>query len=48
VVGVVFSGERYDAGDKLEYLKATIQLAVKRKELGADLLAWMKTFIADK
>ena len=48
VVGVVFSGERYDAGDKLEYLKATIQLAVKRRELGADLLAWMKTFIADK
>ena len=48
VVGVVFSGERYDAGDKLEYLKATIQLALKRKELGPDLLAWMKTFIADK
>jgi UTP--glucose-1-phosphate uridylyltransferase len=48
VVGVVFSGERYDAGDKLEYLKATIQLAVKRQGLGDDLLAWMKTFIAGK
>ncbi len=48
VVGVVFSGERYDAGDKLEYLKATIQLALKRKELGTDLLNWMKTFIQDK
>lgn len=48
VVGVVFSGERYDAGDKLEYLKATIQLAVKREGLGDDLLAWMKTFIATK
>ncbi|WP_138274881.1 UTP--glucose-1-phosphate uridylyltransferase GalU [Rhodoluna limnophila] len=48
VVGVLFSGERYDAGDKLEYLKATIQLATKREGLGADLLTWMKQFIADK
>jgi UTP--glucose-1-phosphate uridylyltransferase len=42
---VVFSGERYDAGDKLEYLKATIQLAAKRDGLGQDLLAWIKEFV---
>ncbi len=48
VVGVLFKGERYDAGDKLEYLKATIQLASKREDLGADLVTWIKHFIADK
>ena len=29
-------GERYDAGDKLEYIKATIRLASKRDDLGPD------------
>jgi len=48
VVGVVFSGERYDAGDKLEYLKSTIQLAAKREDLGADLLAWLKEFVKQR
>jgi UTP--glucose-1-phosphate uridylyltransferase len=45
VVGVVFNGERYDAGDKLEYLKATIQLASKREDLGPELIEWIKGFI---
>jgi UTP--glucose-1-phosphate uridylyltransferase len=48
VVGVVFTGERYDAGDKLEYLKATIQLAAKRDDLGPDLIDWMKGYLANR
>ena len=48
VVGVVFRGERYDAGDKLEFLKATVLLASKRDDLGPDLLAWLKDFIATR
>lgn len=46
VVGVVFRGERYDAGDKLEFLKATVMLATKRDDLGPDLMAWLKDFVA--
>lgn len=46
VVGVVFRGERYDAGDKLEFLKATVLLASKRDDLGPELLAWLKDFLA--
>jgi UTP--glucose-1-phosphate uridylyltransferase len=48
VVGVVFTGERYDAGDKLEYLKATIQLAAKRDDLGPDLIDWMKGYLTNR
>lgn len=48
VVGVVFRGERYDAGDKLEFLKATVLLASKRDDLGPDLMAWLKDFIASR
>jgi UTP--glucose-1-phosphate uridylyltransferase len=48
VVGVVFRGERYDAGDKLEFLKATVLLASKREDLGPDLMAWLKDFISRK
>lgn len=44
VVGVLFTGERYDAGDKLEYIKATIRLASKRDDLGPELNSWLKEF----
>jgi UTP--glucose-1-phosphate uridylyltransferase len=48
VVGVVFRGERYDAGDKLEFLKATVLLASKRDDLGPELLIWLKEFLAKR
>ncbi|MDF0515594.1 UTP--glucose-1-phosphate uridylyltransferase GalU [Agromyces sp. H3Y2-19a] len=41
VYGVVFRGRRYDTGDKLDYIKAVIQLAVDREDLGADLRSWL-------
>ncbi len=34
---MTFSAERYDAGDKLGYLQANIELALQNPELGADL-----------
>jgi len=33
VYGFLFTGRRYDAGDKLGYLKATVDFALKNKEL---------------
>jgi UTP--glucose-1-phosphate uridylyltransferase len=32
--GYVFEGTRYDAGDKFGYLEATIDYALRHKELG--------------
>ena len=46
VMGVVFRGRRYDTGDRLSYLQAVVQLACEREDLGPDLVAWLKTFVA--
>ncbi|WP_294646618.1 UTP--glucose-1-phosphate uridylyltransferase GalU [uncultured Rothia sp.] len=47
VYGVVFSGRRFDTGDKLSYLKANVILAAERPEFGDDLRAWLKEFVAE-
>ncbi|MDN6604142.1 MAG: UTP--glucose-1-phosphate uridylyltransferase, partial [Brevibacterium sp.] len=46
VYGVVFRGARYDTGDKLDYLKAVVQIASGRDDLGADLNKWLKEYVA--
>ncbi|MGY1746920.1 UTP--glucose-1-phosphate uridylyltransferase [Blastococcus sp. SYSU D00695] len=45
VHGVVFDGRRYDTGDKLDYLKAVVRLAVEREDLGPALRAWLTEFV---
>jgi UTP--glucose-1-phosphate uridylyltransferase len=45
VHGVLFRGRRYDTGDRAEYLRAVITLAVDRADLGPDLLAWLRVFV---
>jgi UTP--glucose-1-phosphate uridylyltransferase len=40
--GYVFEGKRHDTGDKLGFLKATVEFALKRPDLGHDLRAWLK------
>ena len=47
VYGVVFRGRRYDTGDRLDYIKAIVQLAVERPDLGPELKPWLKKFSAD-
>jgi len=37
-----FEGKRHDTGDKLGFLKATVEFALKRDDLGGELRAWMK------
>ncbi len=46
VVGVVFRGRRYDTGDRVDYIKAIVQLATDREDLGPDLRPWLKEFAA--
>jgi UTP--glucose-1-phosphate uridylyltransferase len=45
VYGVVFSKGRYDAGDKLGFLKANIELALERTDLGPPLLAFLRELV---
>ncbi len=47
VHGVVFRGRRYDTGDRLDYLKAIVQLASARDDLGPEFSAWLLTFTAN-
>lgn len=46
VYGVVFRGRRYDTGDKLDYIKAVVQLASDRDDLGPELRPWLAEFTA--
>jgi UTP--glucose-1-phosphate uridylyltransferase len=34
IYGFVFEGKRYDAGDKLGFLKANVEYALQREDLG--------------
>jgi UTP--glucose-1-phosphate uridylyltransferase len=47
VYGLVFRGRRYDTGDKVESLKAIVQIAGDRPDLAPDFLAWLRTYVAD-
>ena len=46
VFGVVFRGRRYDTGDKIDYIKAIVELASEREDLGPDLRPWLRQFAA--
>lgn len=43
IYGYKFDGTRYDAGDKLGFLKATVEFALKRPDLGADFRDYLKS-----
>ena len=43
IYGFTFAGKRHDAGDKLGFLKATVEFALKREDLGKDFREYLKT-----
>jgi UTP--glucose-1-phosphate uridylyltransferase len=45
--GFLFEGKRYDAGDKLGFLKATVEFALKRPDLGQPFKEYLKTLKLD-
>jgi UTP--glucose-1-phosphate uridylyltransferase len=46
VHGVVFRGRRYDTGDKLEYVKAVVQLAQRHPDIGEEFTAWLGEYVS--
>jgi UTP--glucose-1-phosphate uridylyltransferase len=44
VYGYSYEGKRHDAGDKLGFLKATVEFGLKHPVLGADFHEWLKSF----
>ncbi|MEU8585764.1 UTP--glucose-1-phosphate uridylyltransferase [Streptomyces sp. NPDC048664] len=45
VHGVVFSGRRYDTGDRASYLRTVVELACERPDLGSDFRRWLTDFV---
>ncbi len=45
LIGVLFQGERHDAGDRLGYLKANLAYALKRPELRDPLLEYLRQVV---
>ena len=43
IYGYTFEGKRHDAGDKLGFLKATVEFALKRSDLGPDFAEYLRT-----
>lgn len=43
IYGLKFEGKRYDAGDKLGFLKATVEFALNRHDLGEQFREYLKT-----
>jgi len=41
VYGYVFEGQRYDVGDKLDYLRATVEIALEREDLGTPFRSFL-------
>ncbi len=45
VHGVLFSGRRYDTGDRAAYLRAIVRLACEREDLGPGFRAWLRDYV---
>ena len=43
IYGYRFEGKRYDTGNKLGFLKATVEFALKRQDLGKDFRAYLSS-----
>jgi UTP--glucose-1-phosphate uridylyltransferase len=43
IFGYTFEGKRHDSGDKLGFLKATVEFALKRPDLGPDFAEYLRT-----
>ncbi len=47
IYGLKFEGTRYDAGDKLGFLRATVEFALNRHDLGQQFREYLKTVCLD-
>ena len=48
LVAASIPARRFDTGDKLDYLKANVEFGLKREDLGAPFLAYLKELVAER
>ena len=47
IIGLRLTDARHDTGDKLGFLKATVELAAQRDDLGPEFVDWLRTWVHD-
>jgi UTP--glucose-1-phosphate uridylyltransferase len=45
--GVLFSGRRYDTGNKLDYLRTMVTFAAERPDLADEFIPWLRKFLEE-
>jgi len=45
VYGVLFRGRRYDTGNKVDYLRTTIQFACERPDVAPEFVPWLRKYL---
>src|SRR5690606_27572224 len=45
VHGVLFRGQRYDTGNKVDYLRTVVEFACERPDLAEEFLPWLRDFL---
>ncbi len=45
VYGVQFRGRRYDTGNRLDFLRTTVQFACERPEIAAEFVPWLRKYL---
>jgi UTP--glucose-1-phosphate uridylyltransferase len=48
MIAYVFEGNRYDSGDKFGFLQATVELALKRPDVGPEFRAYLEILLSKK
>ena len=48
VYGYTFDEGRYDIGSKLDYLRATVELALARPDLGPEFRRWLSHYVKEQ
>src|SRR6516165_1242847 len=46
--GVLFSGRRFDTGNKLDYLRTMVMFAAERPDLAGDFIPWLRKFLEEQ
>jgi UTP--glucose-1-phosphate uridylyltransferase len=45
VHGVLFRGRRFDTGNRLDFLRTTVQFACERPEIAAEFVPWLRKYV---
>jgi UTP--glucose-1-phosphate uridylyltransferase len=48
VYAFIYEGKRYDVGRKLDYLRATVELAIDREDLGKEFRDFLQDIVVRK